>query len=237
VYSHGGGKDGDDAQFQTTVTFVEEGGKTRVTMRAVFPSAAERDHVVKVYGAVEGGNQHMDRMEEHVASMSSPREFVITRVFDAPRDLVFKAWTESEHLMRWWGPKGFTMKTCKLDLRAGGLFHYCLLFPDGKEMWGKFVYREILKPERLIFIDTFSNEEGGVTHHPLSPTWPSEVLNTLTFAEHEGKTTVTLRGVPINATDVQRKTFEEGFTSLQKGFTGTMDQLADYLAQHSGGTR
>lgn len=237
VYSHGGGKDGDDAQFKATVTFVAEGDKTRVTMRAVFPSAAEREHVVKVYGAVEGGNQHMDRMEEHVARMSSPREFVITRIFGAPRELVFKAWTESEHLTKWWGPKGFTMKTCKLDLRAGGIFHYSMRSPDGHEMWGKFVFREIIRLDRLVFINSFSDEEGKLTRHPLSPTWPLEVLSTLTFSERDGKTTVELRGVPINATEAERKTFEDGFSSMQKGFSGTMNQLADYLALQKGGGR
>jgi len=156
---------------------------------------------------------------------------VITRVFDAPGELVFKAWTESEHLKRWWGPKGFTMGVSKLDLRTGGVFLYSVRSPDGHEMWGKFVYREMVAPERLVFVNSFSDEEGNAVRHPLSQTWPLEILNTLTFAEHEGRTALTMRGVPLSATEAERKTFEAGRDSVQKGFAGTFDQLTDYLAK------
>ena len=94
---------------------------------------------------------------------SMAREFIIARVFDAPRDLVWKAWTEAEHLARWWGPKGFPISVVKLDLRPGSVFLYSMRFPEGHEMWGKFVYREIAEPGRLVFINSFSDAEGGVT--------------------------------------------------------------------------
>lgn len=157
--------------------------------------------------------------------------FTITRVFDAPRALVFKAWTESERLAQWWGPKGFTLVVGTLDLRPDGGFHYCMRSPDGHEMWGKFVDREITPPDRLVFVNSFADEKGNPIRHPFSPNWPLEVLNTLTFAEHEGKTTVTLQGVPINANESERETFKDGHESMQQGFKGTLDQLADYLAK------
>ena len=157
--------------------------------------------------------------------------FVITRVFDAPHELVFKTWTESERLKDWWGPKGFAMLALKLDLRPGGVFHYCMRAPNGSEMWGKFVYREIAAPERIVFVNSFSDEKGNLTRYPLSQSWPLEVLNTLTLTEHEGKTTLRLQGRPINATQEERKTFEAGHTSMQQGFGGTFDQLAAYLAK------
>jgi uncharacterized protein YndB with AHSA1/START domain len=163
--------------------------------------------------------------------MSKQIELVITRTFDAPRELVFKAWTESEHLKHWWGPKGFTFGVSKLDLRPGGVFHYSMRSPDGHEMWGKFVYREIVAPEKIVFVNSFSDEEGNTVRAPFSPTWPLEVLNTLTLSENEGKTTLTLRGGPINATEEERKTYEAGFESMKQGFGGTFDQLADYLAR------
>lgn len=106
--------------------------------------------------------------------------------------------------------------------------------PDGRDMWDKFVYREIVKPERIVFISSFSDEEGNITRHPLSSTWPLEVLSIVTFSEHEGKTTVTLVGQPLNATDEERKTFNAGFQGMQQGFKGTFDQLADYLARIRG---
>ena len=76
---------------------------------------------------------------------STLQPFVITRVFDAPRSLVWKAWAERDRLMQWFGPKGFIMRVATLDLRPGGIFHYCLRSPDGKDMWGKFVYRELVR--------------------------------------------------------------------------------------------
>jgi len=165
------------------------------------------------------------------ADNTAKGKFVITRVFDAPRELVWKAWTESERLAQWWGPKGFTMGVVKLDLRPNGVIHYSMRTPDGREMWGKIVYREIAAPERIVFVNSFSDAQGNLTRHPLSLTWPLEVLNTLTLSKQEGKTMLTLRGGPINATEEERKTFEAGFESMKQGFSGTFDQLAEYLAK------
>ena len=165
------------------------------------------------------------------ASARNPDEFVITRTFDAPRDLVFRAWTEREHLMRWWGPKGFTMRAGKIDLRPGGVFHYGMRAPDGSDMWGRWIFREVVKPERLVFIASFSDEQGGEARHPMAPDWPLETLSTITFADEGGRTTVTIRWTPHKATDAERKTFAAGRDSMQKGWTGTLDQFADYLAK------
>jgi uncharacterized protein YndB with AHSA1/START domain len=233
VYRHGGGEDLEPVSFQTTVTFVPQGKKTLITMRAVFPTAAERDRVVKEYGAIEGGEQHLARLDEHVAGggTGTSRAFVISRVFDAPRDLVWKAYSELEGLKQWWGPKGFIWVTGTLDFRPGGMFHYGLRSPNGQEMWGRFVYREIVKPERVVSVTSFSDEKGGVTRHFLSPDWPAEMLNTATFTEQGGKTTLTIHSVAINATAHERKIFEDGFKSMEGGFTGTFDQLAAYLAK------
>jgi uncharacterized protein YndB with AHSA1/START domain len=172
-----------------------------------------------------------NKATNNITTNADEFEFIITRIFDAPRELVFKAWTESEHLKHWWGPKGFTFGVSKLDFRPGGIFHYSMRSPDGHEMWGKFVYREIVVPEKIVFINSFSDEEGNTVRAPFSPTWPLEVLNTLTLSENEGKTTLTLRGGPINATEEERKTYEAGFESMKQGFGGTFDQLADYLAK------
>jgi uncharacterized protein YndB with AHSA1/START domain len=165
------------------------------------------------------------------AGAPAESEFVLTRVFDAPRDLVFRAWTEPERLKQWWGPKGFTMLSCRLDLRPGGVFHYGMRSPDGRAMWGKWVFREVVAPERLVFVVSFADEEGNPVRHPFAPDWPLEVLSTLTFAEHEGKTTLTLRGVPLAATEAERKAFEAGHEPMRKGWAGTLDQLAEHLAR------
>jgi uncharacterized protein YndB with AHSA1/START domain len=157
--------------------------------------------------------------------------FIISRVFDAPRDLVFRVWTDPKHLAKWWGPKGVTIVSCANDLRPGGLFHYCMRWPDGQEMWGKWVYREIAVPERLVFLNCFSDPEGRTTRAPFfDGTWPLETLTTITFAEHLGKTTVTVEWIPLDATEAERRTFADNHDSMRAGWGGTMDQLAAYLS-------
>jgi uncharacterized protein YndB with AHSA1/START domain len=110
------------------------------------------------------------------------------------------------------------------------MFHYGMVGPDGSEMWGKFVYREIAPPERMVFVVSFSDENAGTTRHPMAPTWPAEMLNVVTFTAHGEKTTITLRSSAYNATDEERATFKAGHASMQGGFTGTFNQLAAYLA-------
>ena len=157
-------------------------------------------------------------------------ELVIMRTFHAPRTLVWQAWTESERLLHWWGPQGVTMKVAKIDLCPGGRLHYCYAMPNGNEMWGLFIYHEITPPERLVFTNAFSDAEGNIVRAPFSADWPLEIMNTLTFTEHEGKTTLTLRGLPYNATAAEHNLFAGARTSIQQGFKGTMDQLETYLA-------
>jgi uncharacterized protein YndB with AHSA1/START domain len=135
---------------------------------------------------------------------------VIERTYDAPRDRVWQAWTEAKRLAQWWGPKGFKMLACTVDLRPGGLCHYGMQAPNGFEMWGKLLYREISPPHRLAYVVSFSDKDRGTTRHFASATWPLEVLNTVTLIDHEGKTTVRIEGYPINATAEERKTFEAG---------------------------
>lgn len=158
------------------------------------------------------------------------KPFVIERVVDAPRDRVWQAWTEVDQLKRWWGPKGFAVTHCTNDLRPAGLMHYCLRGPDGREMWGKFVYREIVKPERLVWINSFSDKDKGTTVHPMMPAWPREMHTTVTFEEQGGKTKITVRWVPVDgSSEIERKTFDEGRPSMSQGWSGTFEQFNDYL--------
>jgi uncharacterized protein YndB with AHSA1/START domain len=172
------------------------------------------------------------QLPEMNAPTSHPTErpFVISRLFNAPRDLVWKAWTEREH-MHWLGPKGVTIHHAKLELRPGGTFHYCMKTPEGREMWGKWVIREIVKPERLVFVNSFSDADGGLTRHPMSSHWPLETLSAVTFAAQGDKTLLTIQWLPLNATEIERKTFDEGHESMKNGWTGTLDRLAEHLSK------
>src|SRR5581483_2981373 len=95
-------------------------------------------------------------------------DFVISRVLDAPRSLVWRCFTDPEHMKQWWGPKGATVVKSVMDLRVGGTYHYALQMPGAPApMWGKFSFREIVPEQKLVFISSFSDEKGGVTRHPM----------------------------------------------------------------------
>ena len=157
-------------------------------------------------------------------------EFVMSRVFDAPRDLLWQCFTDPERMKQWWGPKGFKVIAANMDLRPGGFYHYGLQAPDGSTMWGKFTYREIEKPSRIVLVNAFSDEAGGITRHPMAPSWPLQMLSTFLFDKEGDGTRLTIKWVPLNPTAEERATFEAGFDGMTQGWTGTFEQLEAYLA-------
>jgi uncharacterized protein YndB with AHSA1/START domain len=177
-------------------------------------------------------------MAEGKSGPATDRDFVIARVFDAPREVVFEAFTDPGHMMHWWGPKGSVVVAARMDLRPGGVFHYGMKGPDSGLMWGKFVYREIVAPERLVFVNAFSDEAGDIARHPLNPKWPLELMSTITFDEHADGTLLTIRWATLpSATDEERRTFDAARGGMQQGWTGSLDRLALYLATAMGATR
>jgi uncharacterized protein YndB with AHSA1/START domain len=171
------------------------------------------------------------KWEDKMAGQSS-KDFVMSRVFDVPRDLLWKCFTDPERMKQWWGPKGFTVIASKMDLRVGGIYHYGMKAPDGSPMWGLFNYREIVPQERLVFINSFSDESGGVTRHPTAPTWPLYMLSTFNFEDAPGgKTKFIVHWQTHNATTEEQKTFEGAQDNMMQGWGGTMDQLEFYIAK------
>src|SRR5262249_38843068 len=153
VYTNGGGRaDGGAAgvRFRAIVTFVDRGGRTELTLRAVFDTAAERERTVRDYGAIEGGKQTLARLDAHVTGA-----FQLSRLVAAPRSRVWRAWTEPEALAAWFGPRDFTTIAARLDFRPGGVYHYGMRGPNDLEVWGKWTFREIVAPELLVFVDAF----------------------------------------------------------------------------------
>lgn len=154
------------------------------------------------------------------------REITITRVFDAPLGLVWKAWTEPEHFMKWWGPKSFTTPVCKVDLRVGGKYLYCMRSPEGQNFWGTGVYREIVPLERIAYTDSFADAEGNLvppTHYGFASDFPSELLVIVTFEDYEGKTKLTLRHAGLPAGEMSDQT--------ATGWNESFDKLAQSLRQ------
>jgi uncharacterized protein YndB with AHSA1/START domain len=139
-------------------------------------------------------------------------ELVITRTFDAPRALVFRAWTKPEHMVRWLGPHNFTATFCTLDFRPGGAYRACISEPDGKEHWMSGLYREIVEPERLVF--TFAWEDQGKRGR--------ETMITVTFAEQGDKTRMTFRHAYFESIE-QRD-------SHLKGWGECLERLGQFLA-------
>jgi uncharacterized protein YndB with AHSA1/START domain len=121
------------------------------------------------------------------------KDFVISRVFDAPRDLLWQC-TDLERMKHWWGPKGFTVIASKMGLRVGGTYHYGMTAPNDSAMWGLFTYREIVPQQKLVFSNSFSDEKGSVTRHPGHQNRPLKILSTFTFEDAPvGKTMLTVR--------------------------------------------
>lgn len=140
---------------------------------------------------------------------------VLTRTLDAPRSLVFQAWTRPEHLARWWGPNNFTLPTCEVDFRVGGAYRFCMRAPDGSDHWVWGEYREIVAPERLVFTWHREDEEGLRKD--------SANLVTVTFAEHAGRTLLTLQH-----TRFQTVTDRDDH---QGGWTQCLDRIVALLAK------
>jgi uncharacterized protein YndB with AHSA1/START domain len=148
------------------------------------------------------------------AAEATEPELVITRIFDAPRALVFKAWTEPDRVARWWGPQGFVTLYCQMDVRVGGAFRVCMRSPEGTERWKQGVYREVVEPERLVFTFAWEDAEGTPGH---------QTVVTVTFAEHGTKTRLTLHQAVFETV----KTRDEHHS----GWTSTLERFAQYLAK------
>ncbi len=147
---------------------------------------------------------------------SRERELVITRVFDAPRERVFDAWIDPEQLAQWWGPNGFTNPVCEIDVRPGGAIRIDMRAPDGTVYPMTGAFREIARPKRLIFTSAALDRAGK----PLF-----EVLNTVTFAERGGKTTLTVRARVSKAT-AEAAPYLEG---MDEGWSQSLDRLGAHV--------
>ena len=162
----------------------------------------------------------------------SDNKFTITRVFEAPRELLFKIWTDPNHLKKWMSPGGFAVEYRKAEIRPQGVAHYCMTGANNVKMWGKVQYREITAPSRLVYAQYFSDENEGITRHPMSATWPLEMLTTVVFEAVGNKTKVTLTWeLTPSATSDERDTFSKAKSGMSQGWGGTFAQLENYLTE------
>ncbi len=164
-------------------------------------------------------NQILSRVEDN-------RVLVLERIFDAPRDLVFTMFKEPEHLRSWWGPRGWELPVCRVDFQPGGVWHYCMkcVDPDqgqffGMESWGKGVYKEIIEPEKIVYVDSFSDSEGNTNED-----MPSTEV-TLEFIEMGNKTKLINRSVYSSAETLKTVTD----MGMIQGITETWERLEEAL--------
>ena len=163
---------------------------------------------------------------------SNGKDFVIFRLLEATRERIWRAFTEPEHLKDWWPPQTFTMIAINMDFRTGGTFHCGMQSHEGYRMWAKFDYREIVPLERMVFVNAFANEAGELKRHPIIPTWPLETVTAIALEDEPGgKTKITVRWWPHNATDVERKTFDMSHVGMKAIWGGIFDRLAAHLAK------
>jgi uncharacterized protein YndB with AHSA1/START domain len=167
---------------------------------------------------------------EPLREFASP-VFVTSRRFAASRDDLWKALTEPERMARWFGPKGVPVIAASMDFRSGGSYHYGLRTPDGGAMWGLFEYCEIEAPTRFTILASFSDEQRGLTRHPLSETWPLKVKTTYLFATTEDGCELTLRASPHDASAEEIATFAGAIDAMTNGWAGTFDQLEAFLTR------
>ena len=211
VYKHDPEPGSEPVSFQTTVTFAAEGNRTRVTLHMQFPTTEVRKLVVEKYGAVEGAKQTLGRLAAHLPTMAV-KDLVLARTFDAPRELVFRAWTERDRLQRWWGPRDYTNPECEVDARPGGAIHLLMVGPDGSKYPIAGTFLEIVKPERLVFTTTVLDAKGEALF---------EQLNVVAFEDEAGKTKLTLRTMVIKTT----QTAPDYFDGMDQGWSEALERL------------
>lgn len=233
VYDHGGHRD-KPPLFRVTALFSEKNGKTTLdmTMALASPEAAAE---MKKFIKKAGGNSTWDRLAEYLEEESTGKaKFVINRTFDVPLETMFEMWTDPKHFAQWLPPTGFKMEFIHCDIKPGGSGFYRMT--NGQvEMYGKVNYLKIEKPDTLIYTQQFSDKDGGISHHPMAPTWPETMLTTVKLtAEGSEATRVTVTWEPYGAATAEEiATFIKARGGMTQGWTGSFDKLEDYLATGS----
>ncbi len=231
VYDHGGNET-QPPLFRVTVNFSEIGKKTHMEMTMAL-ATAEAATETKKFIKKAGGNSTWDRLAEFLEQETTQKDiFVINRSFQATLPLMFEMFTDPVHFSQWLPPTGFTMKYLKADIKPGGSTFYSMSGGD-VTMYGKTFYKEITKPNRIVYTQVFCDENEKITRHPMAPTWPEKMLTTIDLtSEGENQTRVTISWeVEGNATDAERQTFHKEKSGMSQGWSGSFEKLEEYLAK------
>jgi uncharacterized protein YndB with AHSA1/START domain len=216
VYEHVTGP-----KFQTTIHFTSQGKKTLLEWRMVFDTEEERDKTVKTFKADIGLKQNIYKLEGYLRSVSPEREMTLTRVINASREMVFRAWTDPAQLEKWWGPKDFRNPVCNVDARPGGEILIHMQAPDKTiyPMDGEF--HEIVEPEKLVFTSAALDKNGNRLF---------EILNTVNFSDENGKTKITLHAAVSKITEEGRLYID----GMNEGWNQSIDRLNALVTERNG---
>ena len=231
VYDHGASEN-QPALFRVTVDFTEVKGKTKMEMTMAM-ATAEVAKETKKFIRSANGDATWDRLAEYLAQEKDGQDIFVThRSFEAPLDVVWDIWTNPKHVAQWLPPTGMTMEYVKPDIKAGGTSFYSMS-GNGMKMYGKIHYKEITKPEKLVYTQMFCDERENISRHPMAPTWPETMLTTVSFdAEGENQTRISIKWeVHGNASGVERQTFNKAKDGMTQGWSGSFDKLDDYLTK------
>lgn len=231
VYDHGA-TESTPPLFRVTVTFAEKDGKTHMdmTMTLESPEAAKS---IKGFIKAAGGNSTWDRLGEFLESESHHRDvFIINRTFEAPIALMYDLWTKPQNLSRWLPPSGFQMEFVTEDLRVGGRSLFKMFHAEGIAMFGSITYKEMMKPNRLVYIQDFRDATDKPSTHPMLTVWPKFMTATVTFtAETNSETRVTVEWEPAAGSSPEEiAAFVKERGGMTQGWTGSFDKLEAIIA-------
>jgi uncharacterized protein YndB with AHSA1/START domain len=229
VYDHGANAN-QPPLFRVTVNFTELKNKTKMEMSMAFESVEKATEIGKFIKKA-GGEGTWDRLAEYLEKESSGKEkFVINRSFDAPIALMHKMWTDPKHFSKWLAPTGANMHFIRADIKAGGNTFYYMTYENGMKLYGKAHYLEVT-PERMVYTQQFSDENEGITRHPMAPIWPETMLTTVKlFSEGPEKTRVTITWEVYGTATAEEIAFFVGAKGgMTQGWTGSFDKLEEYI--------
>lgn len=232
-FDHDNGGEGPvQHKFLGELELFDEGAKTRIELRMTEESMEARDALVGF--ATEGGRQNLDRLAVYVAPMAAEKNlFTIERSFAVSQERLFKACTNVEDMMQWFAAPGMKVIKAAQDFRVGGVYHYGTASPQGQEMWGKVTYKEIKPNSRLVYLQSFSDKDGGMGTHPMAPTWPQEMLTVFEFVPEGAKQTkLKISWIYAGADDTEASTFHAAHDGMTGGWTGSLDALQKYLSKN-----
>jgi uncharacterized protein YndB with AHSA1/START domain len=164
--------------------------------------------------------------KSNIETRTREKEVVIERIFDAPREMVWKAWTDPDTMKQWWGPKDFTSPVVSVDLDLGGSYLHSMRSPEGEDFWSTGVYKDIREPELLVMTDSFADKDGNVvpaSYYGMNGNWAREMLITVRLEEENGRTKMTLTHSGIDGFSMK------DIDNMQQGWNQSFDKLEEVL--------